>query len=74
MATEQKFKSYKSIDVVGTAEAAEILKVERPRIGRWRKQGKMPAPVAELAATPVWYRKQIESMVDDRESRRRTRK
>ena len=31
-----------SLDLVGTAEAAELLGVERPRIGRWIAKGEMP--------------------------------
>lgn len=58
-------------DRVGTAEAAEILGVERPRIGRWIEKGKMPMPVSKLAATPVWKRSDIEAMVQDVEARRR---
>jgi phage terminase Nu1 subunit (DNA packaging protein) len=48
------------IDPVGTAEAAEILKVEVQRITRWRKNGKLPTPARELAATAVWHREDIE--------------
>jgi predicted site-specific integrase-resolvase len=58
-------------ELVGTAEAAEILDVERPRIGRWLRAGLMPDPVQRVAATPLWTRKQIEDMKGDRESRRR---
>jgi hypothetical protein len=49
-------------DLVGTAEAADILGVERPRIGRWIQRGVMPDRVCDLAATPVWERKHIEKM------------
>ncbi len=70
----KRFKQYKDLDIVGTAEAADILDVERPRIGRWRNQGKMPPPVAELAATPVWHRKQIEALIEGREAGRRNMK
>lgn len=61
----------KPLDLVGTAEAAELLGVERPRIGRWLSKGEMPMPVVWLAAGPVWYRKSIQAMVDEVESRRR---
>lgn len=61
------------LDLVGTAEAADILRVERPRIGRWLKEEKMPEPVAVLAATPVWMRADIEAMKEWVEARRRTR-
>lgn len=60
------------LDLVGTAEAAlDILHVERPRIGRWRKSGIMPEPVGEIAAGPVWLRPQITGMVKEREKHRR---
>lgn len=59
--------------LAGTAEAAELLGVERPRIGRWIKRGVMPDPVDELAATPVWTRKQIEAMVPWVEANRRVK-
>jgi hypothetical protein len=58
-------------DIVGTAEAAEILDVERPRIGRWKRSGLLPVPLTELATGPVWLRKDIEAVTDERELRRR---
>lgn len=58
-------------DRVGTAEAARILNVERPRIGRWIEKGKMPMPVAKLASSPVWRREDIEAMREEVEARRR---
>lgn len=57
--------------LAGTAEAAEMLDVERPRIGRWMKAGLMPRPLAKLRATPIWTVPQIEAMKGERESRRR---
>jgi hypothetical protein len=60
--------------LVGTAEAAAILGVERPRIGRWIALGKLPEPVARLAATPVWLRTQIEDMRPAVNARRRPRR
>lgn len=60
-----------TLDLVGTAEAAEILGVERPRIGKWRALGKMPEPVADLAAGPVWRRAEIDAMWSATEARRR---
>lgn len=47
-------------DVVGTAEAAEMLGVATTGITRWRKAGRMPTTAAELAATPVWWREDVE--------------
>lgn len=59
--------------LVGTAEAARILDVERSRIGRWRKAGRMPEPIEELDATPVWLRPQVEELREEREAGRRRR-
>jgi predicted site-specific integrase-resolvase len=59
--------------LVGTAEAAELLGVERPRIARWLKAGVLPDPVQRLAATPIWTKDQIEEMRTEREARRKLR-
>lgn len=49
-----------ALDVVGAAEAAQILKVEVPRITRWREKGRMPPLVATVRATPLWRREDVE--------------
>jgi hypothetical protein len=67
-------KSVKQLDLVGTAEAAEILGVERPRIGRWINRGVMPPTAVQLQATPVWYKRDIVKMLPWVESNRRQRK
>lgn len=64
------------LDLLGTAEAAERLGVERPRIGRWlkSKNGAPPvmlSPFAQLKSGPVWLRQQIEAMMPARNERRR---
>lgn len=66
-------RKVKPLDIVGTAEAAELLGVERPRIGRWIKRGVMPPMAAVLQATPVWYRADILRMQDWVEANRRNR-
>lgn len=53
-------------NVVGASQAAEILGVEVPRITRWRKAGRMPALAADLKATPVWHRQNVEELRDDK--------
>jgi hypothetical protein len=55
-------RAVRQLDIVGTAEVAKLLGVERPRIGRWIKRGLMPPTAAHLQATPVWYRRDIERM------------
>ena len=59
------------VDAVGTAEAAALLGVERPRIGRWLGKGEMPMPCVWLASGPVWYLSEIDAMVEEVASRRR---
>lgn len=58
-------------DIVGAAEAAELLEVELQRISRWRKkdlvdtatkpvfQRRLPPPYVLLRATPVWIKQDI---------------
>jgi hypothetical protein len=66
-----RWRPVKQLDIVGTAEAADILGVERPRIGRWIKRGVMPPTASELKATPVWHRRDILKMHDWVEANRR---
>jgi hypothetical protein len=66
-------KQVRQLDVVGTAEVAELLGVERPRIGRWIKRGVMPPTAARLSATPIWHKRDIEKMRDWVEANRRNR-
>ena len=68
-----KWRPVKQLDIVGTAEAAELLDVERPRIGRWIKRGVMPPTASVLSATPVWYRRDILKMLDWVEANKRRR-
>lgn len=60
--------------LIGTAEAAEMLHVERPRIGRWREMNMLPEPVEQLAAGPVWLRSQIAAKVDEVMARKKPRR
>ena len=52
--------------LVGASEAADLLGVEVQRIARYRNNGKMPTPVALLAATPVWRLDDVIAMKDGR--------
>jgi hypothetical protein len=53
-----------SLDLVGVAEAAEILSRPPSRVKRWQASGKMPVPVAEPRSTPVWHREDVEALRD----------
>jgi hypothetical protein len=65
-----------SLDFVGTAEAAELLGVEKSRLSRWRRLGVVlpdgrrvpfPRPVLELQATPIWRGRDIRRLRDQLE-------
>jgi len=50
------------LDLVGTAEAAELLGIGRAAFcERRRRHENFPAPVSELRCGPVWFRWQIEA-------------
>lgn len=57
--------------LVGTSEAADILGVATSQVSRWAKPDKragrvrMPPPAADLAATPVWHRRDVEALAAD---------
>jgi hypothetical protein len=57
-----------SLDLVGIAEAAEILDVPASRVKRWQTPGRggrrMPPTVATPRATPVWVREDVVAMRD----------
>ncbi len=60
------------LDLVGATEAAEILGVSRQRVGQLaRDHAGFPAPIASLAAGPVYTRASIVAF-DARWERRRT--
>lgn len=60
--------------LVGTAEAAEILRVERPRIAKWRRSGVIPPPLADTASGPIWLRSQILDALPEADARRRAKR
>lgn len=50
-------------ELLGVAEVAEALGVQPALISVWYRRDKLPAPVAKLAATPVWTRGQIDVLI-----------
>lgn len=60
-------------EIVGTAEAAAILGVERPRMGRYRGLKQLP-PLQMLAAGPIWLRSDVEAFSLEVEARRKHKK
>jgi hypothetical protein len=57
-------------DLVGVAEASEILGWDRRRVSTYVRRGAFPEPVASLASGRVWRREDIEAFGRDRASRR----
>ena len=49
---------------VGVAEIAKLLGVSRQRVAELRKRTDFPAPIAELAAGPVWTRTSLNHFVE----------
>jgi predicted DNA-binding transcriptional regulator AlpA len=48
------------LDLVGLAEVAELLKTSRTQANRWARREDFPEPVANLRATPVWRRSDVQ--------------
>jgi hypothetical protein len=49
------------MDLVGVKEASEILGWDKRKVSVYLGRGKLPEPIARLAAGPVWYRRDIEA-------------
>jgi hypothetical protein len=75
-------------DLIGSYEAAQLLKVDRTRPSKWRKVGttfgpdkiRFPEPIAVLEGsdpdkpgTPVYLRSEVEKLIPFVEARRRHR-
>jgi hypothetical protein len=52
-------------ELVGVSEVAELLNVSRQRASALAKSSGFPAPVAVLAAGPVWTRPSLNRFVDE---------
>jgi len=57
-------------DLVGVAEASEILGWDRRRVSTYVRRGAFPEPIASLASGRVWRREDVESFGRDRRSRK----
>lgn len=51
-------------EVLGTTEVAELLGVTRQRLHQLRSTGRFPAPMVDLAATPLWLKTTIDSFLE----------
>jgi hypothetical protein len=57
-------------DLVGVAEASQILGWDRRRVSTYVRRGAFPEPVASLASGRVWRREDVEAFGRDRASRK----
>ena len=60
-------------DLVGVAEAAEILGWDKRRVATYIRRGSFPEALATLRSGRVWPRKQIEGFADDYRERQEAR-
>jgi hypothetical protein len=51
-------------DVVGSQEVTSMLQITRQRLHELRSAGRFPAPIVQLAATPVWARTAVEAFAE----------
>lgn len=51
-------------EIVGVAEVAELLGVSKQRITELRTSGRLPSPIADLRAGPVWPKAAIERWLE----------
>ncbi len=65
-----KDKKPETLELVGPAEAAEILGWDPRRVHTYIKRKLFPEPYARIKATRLWTREQIEAFKVDRERRR----
>ena len=54
-------------DIVGVAEAAEILGWQKQQVQTYITRGKFPKPFQRLSSGPLWLKKQIEQYRDSRQ-------
>lgn len=51
-------------EMLGAAEVADTLGVSRQRVDELRRAGRLPEPIAELRASPVWPRPAIDRFLE----------
>lgn len=60
--------------LVGVSRAAELLEVAKPRISRYREQGRMPEPLeVEGPSAPVWIKAEVMAFAKDLKRERAAR-
>lgn len=62
---EEKLAEPTYPELVGITEIADLLGTSRQRASELAHSGKFPAPVAELAAGPVWFKTNVARFVDE---------
>jgi predicted DNA-binding transcriptional regulator AlpA len=59
------------IQILGSAEAADLAGVERGHFHVMRKRGQVPQPQVMLACGPIWKRSVIEKWIADTNARKK---
>lgn len=57
-------------DVVGVAEAAEIMGWDKRRVVTYIDRGSFPEPITSLASGRIWLREDVQRYADDWKARR----
>lgn len=64
-AYEERWLNEPPESYVGVAEVAELFSVSRARVSELRRQRGFPAPIAELAAGPVWHLSSLQRFLSE---------
>jgi predicted DNA-binding transcriptional regulator AlpA len=61
-------------DVVGVAEAAEIMGWDKRRVVTYIDRGSFPEPITALASGRIWLREDVQAFAEEWRARRRARR
>ncbi|CAN5731731.1 hypothetical protein BH18ACT17_BH18ACT17_16210 [soil metagenome] len=60
-------------DIVGVAEAAEIMEWDKRRVVTYIDRGSFPEPITALASGRIWLREDVEAYAEEWRARRATK-
>ncbi len=60
-------------DIVGVAEAAEIMQWDKRRVVTYIDRGSFPEPITALASGRIWLREDVEAYAEEWRARRATK-
>lgn len=61
--SDPRVREWLAEQLLSTKEAAAVLGVERPRLWRWEKAGRL-VPIGRTGATPIYLRCDVEDVRD----------